>query len=271
MTESPVQAIETLAGLVAGMREGTGELYGCRQERKLVVPVASAAALRSELTARLPHEEWVPGRRRSAIHSVYLDTPGFGLYRRSLEPGMSSVKLRLRTYADAATPGRPDPRTFLEAKLGALSPAGARLKRKVRMALTDRELAAVLDGTGAFEPADRRKFWTQLLAFTRTHAIRPRLTVGYEREAWTDAHGFLRVTIDEGYRAAEVSPEVASPLLPTPATLPGVAIVEIKFLQAVPAWLTDALVALGLPPEGQPFSKFKTAVPLLFPTEATPA
>ena len=87
-----------------------------------------------------------------------------------------------------------------------------------------------------------------------------------DREAFQDAAGAVRVTFDEGYHASPLA-GVATPLAAPAGRLDGRVVVEIKVVEGMPGWLEAALVRLGLPPEGQPFSKFKTAVALLYPLE----
>ncbi len=264
-------AFDAIDGLISigGPASDTGELFGCRTERKLVVAPEAAAALRTLVAARLALEQYVPGRRKTAIHSIYFDTADFALYRRSMMAGPApSLKLRLRAYGDAATPDRPDPSRFLEAKLGVTVAGGPRLKRKARLSLSDRKLARLMAGNGSVKPISRRKFWRPLLEHLAAFGVGPRLTVSYVREAFVNSAGTLRITFDEGYRASLIA-GTASPLDAAPGLLGDAVVVEIKFLVDLPAWLLDALAELGLPPEGQPFSKFKTAVPLLFPVATT--
>jgi hypothetical protein len=260
--------LDELTQIVAALNTGTGELYACRQERKLVLPAAAALELRATVARRMALEQWVPGRRQSLIHSIYFDTEDFALYRRSLagETGVN-VKLRLRAYGDAATPDRVDETRFLEAKVSATSPTGQRVKQKARVTLADGDLAKVLGASGAgrsFKPASRKRFWTPLLGMMEAHDVLPRLTVCYQREAYMDQQAQLRITFDEGYRATPLV-GAASPLFAPDGRLGDSRIVEIKFLDAMPDWLESELVRLGLPVDGQSFSKFKTAVPLLYP------
>lgn len=260
--------LDAIVELATAPTAGTGQLYMCRLERKLVVSPDAADALRRLVSARLSLEQWVPDRSKTLIHSIYFDSEDFALYRRSLESGPStSMKLRLRAYGDARTPESPDPSRFFEAKLGAITPAGGRMKRKSRILLSARKVAALMDSENEREPRriSGRKFWKPVLAYMEALKIRPRLTVSYVREAWEDAAGLLRVTFDEGYRASRVDPGGASPLASPAGVLGPAVIVEIKFIQSVPAWLQAELERLGLPPEGQSFSKFRTAVPLVFP------
>lgn len=263
---------DTLTAIVAAMRERAGELYGCRSEHKFVVEPQVAEALRAAVAALLPIEQWTPGRQRTLIHSLYFDMADFELYRRSLIPEAMNLKLRLRTYGDAATPGQCDPNYFLEAKVSTRSPSGERIKRKARMGLSETEVATLVgtaDGAGLLKPGSRRRFWRPLLGYMVEQGIRPRLTVSYVREAFMGTDDRLRVTFDEGYHATSVADGLVSPLMQANGTLGDRRIVEIKFIDTMPPWLVAELVRLGLPPEGQSFSKFKTAVPLVFPAAAS--
>lgn len=256
----------SLNGIVAALGAGTGDLYGLRLERKLVLQADQAQALRAAVAQRMDLEQYVAGRRKTLIHSIYFDSPDFLLFRRAqLGEGAMNLKLRLRAYGDARTPEQGDPGRFLEAKLGITSAEGLRLKRKARMAISDRKLASFLhDDQSPYQPRSGRRFWKPLLAWAREHSIRPCLSVAYEREAFVDPESQLRVTFDQGYRTAPVQ-GAASPRMGPHGTLQGVVIVELKFVQSLPAWLAAELFRLSLPVDGQSFSKFRTAVPLLFP------
>lgn len=260
--------IAPVASLVAAMATETRDLYARRLERKLVLGPSAAAALREVVARHMAVEHFVAGRDRTVIHSIYFDTPAFALYHQAMLPGgATGLKLRIRAYGDAATPGVTDAGRFLEAKMAVSTAPGVREKNKARMPLADVALATLLGDRGdgpVFAPRARKRFWQPLLAFMALNRVAPRLCVSYTREAFVDATGGLRVTFDENYEASAITSNGASPVR-KPATLPGTTILEIKFVGEVPAWLTDALVALSLPVEGESFSKYKTAVGLLFP------
>lgn len=256
---------DPVSSLLAGLGLSAAELYGCRQERKLVVAPATAAALRDAVAVALPREEWSPGRARTLIHTVYLDTPDFALYQRCMARGPApSLKLRVRAYGGAATPDRPDAAQFFEAKLGVTTPAGERIKQKARFALTPEQLSALF--CGRLDPTEKalRKPWQGLFAYVAAFEVRPRLTVSYVREAFVDPAAGLRITFDRDYRATALD-GAATPLSRAAVSLGDAVIVEIKLVDALPGWLAEALAAHELPLDGQRFSKYKTAVPLLFP------
>lgn len=235
-------------------------LYAFREERKYRVPHATAQALGQALGERLLREEFVPGRGRSRVHSIYFDGPDLPLYRESLAEG-NNLKVRLRTYGDVR--GGDEAETYLECKLG-VREAARRKKRKLRWALTPTMLASLLEGRhDALLPTAQPKFWHKALDLMAARALRPVLTVCYDREAYVSADGRLRVTLDTGYVATRLT-GLETPLGGPRSELPGSAILEIKLLDALPAWLDELLAAWGLPAEGESFSKYRTAVPQLF-------
>ncbi|HEY9723405.1 MAG TPA: polyphosphate polymerase domain-containing protein [Oscillatoriaceae cyanobacterium] len=238
------------------------QLYAFREERKYLVPVATAQALRQALAERLDLEQFVPGRPRSRVHSIYFDSPDLALYRESLGEE-NSLKLRLRAYASLHDEG--EPTVFLECKLG-VREAARRKKRKLRWALPPAMLATLVEKRyEALEPDTQPKFWRKALGLLAERELVPRLSICYEREAYVSPDGRLRVTLDEGYRASRIEAERHSPLDAAQGDLPGLAILEVKLLGEFPEWLGELLLAWGIPSEGQSFSKYKTAVPVLFP------
>lgn len=249
--------------LAAAVASEARELYARRVERKLILTPPQAAALRAVVAGHMAVERFVAGRDRTRIHSIYLDTADFALYRQSLAGGEAAgLKLRIRAYGDAATAGT-DAGAFLEAKL-AVSTAGTREKNKARLSLAGEALGALMAGRPLEVPRARKRFWRPLLGFMAGSCVAPRLAVSYTREAFVDETGKLRVTFDEGFQASAIAPDGSSPVT-APCALDEVVILEIKFVGEVPAWLNEALAALDLPVGGQSFSKYKTAVGLLFP------
>jgi hypothetical protein len=253
--------------LAAAVASEARELYARRVERKLVLTPPQAKALRAVVDAHMAVEHFVAGRDRTRIHSTYLDTADFALYHQSLVGGdATGLKLRIRSYSDAATASA-DSGAFLEAKL-AVSTDGTREKNKARLNLTDDALAALMAGEALALPRSRKRFWRPLLGFMAGSRVAPRLAVSYSREAFVDETGALRVTFDEHFQASAIAADGSSPLT-APRSLDDVVILEIKFVGEVPEWLNEAIAALDLPVGGQSFSKYKTAVGLLFP-EARP-
>lgn len=248
---------QVIAGRFAAADLDDGGVFGKRQERKLVMTLEQAARLRRLLDAACVREAFVPGRVVSQIHSVYFDTADYALARATGD--QAKLKLRLRAYGDARTPGRTDGLRFLEAKIGT---AGAD-KRKARLEVGDADVATLLQAGGRLKATEQRKLWRPLLQLVAEGTLAARVAVGYQREAWIDPATGGRFTIDERYRAMPVGPCGTTRLDGTVGTLPGAAIVELKVRDGLPAWLEAAIEELGHDPAGRSFSKLKTAVNLL--------
>jgi SPX domain protein involved in polyphosphate accumulation len=263
MLESAHSVFHEMRDIDQLIAEATGEahLFDFREERKYLVTQQTAQALRPVLGTRLALEQFVPGRTRSVVHSVYLDSPDFSLYRESLLEE-DSLKLRLRTYANPD--GHCDEWVFFECKLGVGEAAGKK-KRKIRWALTPGMVSAFLAADyDQIVPGAHPKIWRKVVALLAARRAVPRLTVSYEREAFVSADGHLRITLDAGYHASRIEPGLHSRADAAHGYLPGIGILEVKLVGAFPGWLAELLAASGVSPEGQGFSKFKTAVPLLF-------
>jgi hypothetical protein len=200
----------------------------------LAEPLARAVVdrLRGPL-APDPHAVATGGDYR--VTSTYFDSPAFAVYHRAA--GYRVHKFRLRRYGD-------DPLVFLERK----SKRGGRVWKR-RTAVTTPGLAALAAGEGAW-------FAEALTA----RGLRPVCRVTYERTALVGAgpDGPVRLTLDRAARglgtaAADVHPfEGGLPLLD------GLAIVEFKFLMALPPLFKDAIAEFHLTPSA--VSKYRRCI-----------
>lgn len=264
--EARVPAADS-ASLASLMSEVGAEddLYGNRVEWKFVLSPAEAAALRQAVSARLRLEEFVQGRRRTLMHSVYFDSPDFMLYRRAALT-QSSLKFRLRTYTSYGDGGRADSHGFFECKIGQ---AGKKYKLRtmvpvVRAGALILPARAGLPGTGRLSIAADQRFMRKALRVVNEFGMAARLTVAYVRDAFVSEDGALRVTFDAMYRASRIAQGDRSSLEDGPHGLDAT-IVEIKFVGAPPPWLEALLLSHGLPPGGVSFSKFRHGVALTHP------
>jgi len=175
-----------------------------------------------------------PGNRY-VISSLYLDSPGWELYRTTTEGHQNRFKLRIRSYSDdPATP------VFLEIKKRANQVV---LKRR---ACVDRALAvSFLEGMPAStEDPNCREF----VESARRLAAQPALRVRYEREAY-ESRGAdpVRVTMDTSVAYAPTTGPNLSLNGPGWEDTPteGV-ILEVKFTDRAPRWVTGMIRSLGL-------------------------
>lgn len=234
--------------------------FANRHECKFVVPEAVAARVLQRVGPFVvpdPHAAVRPDHTYP-IASLYLDTPDDGLRHETLDGRSERYKLRVRCYGD----GPSDP-AFLEIKS-----RHDRVVHKQRCAIPRHQLEPVLHGdlSGLTSlPASANPALREFLRRMLLRAAAPRCIVRYRRQAYMGrSDGEVRVTVD---RQLSVLP-TRSPLLCLQHSdfqavpVDGV-VLELKFTERSPGWLTETVRALGL--RRRSFSKYATCVAALAP------
>lgn len=168
---------------------------------------------------------------KTSIASLYYDTPNYRLIRTSLEKPMFKEKIRLRSYG-MATDSSP---VFLELKRKAY---GIVYKRRVQTTIP--LVKNFFDGNGDICAGGQIN--TEITYFRDFYKnLVPSCLIIYDRTAYFEPGGDLRLTIDENprYRVKDLDLRVSMEgisLLPE-----GYSIMEIKVQQAMPLWLTSIL------------------------------
>ena len=198
-----------------------------RYELKYLLTEAQKAALLRRIAGHMEPDQF----GKTTIGSLYYDTPDRRLVRSSLEKPEYKEKLRARSYGPAAE-GSP---VFLELKRKA---SGIVYKRRVQSTLGS--VAAFIGGGDAPDAASQ--IGRELLAFRDSYRdLEPACLILYDRTAYFEPGGELRLTIDENPRYRMTHPTLTDfggtqPLLP-----PGSAVLELKVQGAMPLWLARAL------------------------------
>ena len=167
----------------------------------------------------------------TSIASLYYDTPDYRLIRLSVQKPPFKEKIRLRSYGMATL----ESPVYLELKRKA---NGIVYKRRVQStipeveAFIDHNSAICADGQIAREISYFRNFYGKLI---------PACLIIYDRLAYKEDHGDLRLTIDQAprYRVDNLNLTTSMEgrlLLPE-----GYAILEVKVQAAVPLWLSEIL------------------------------
>lgn len=224
-----------------------------RFEIKYRVPPPTADEIRRRVAKYLspdPHGEG--GSGIYDIHSLYLDSNDWRIYRETRAGCYSRFKLRARTYAFEA--GAP---VFLEVK----SRVGESM-RKSRVEMGRHAAARALWNDWPILPTS-----DGLLRF-RSKQVRygavPRAWVTYRRSAWVgeDRSGLVRVTFDTNIAWAPPTADLSEPArwrrVPEAA---GLVVLELKYLGSYPGWAADMLKHFGL--ERKAMSKYRHAVDAL--------
>lgn len=185
------------------------------------------------LKARLEGHMEVDAFGLSSIASLYYDTPDYRLIRASLEKPEFKEKIRLRSYG-LATDSSP---VFLELKRKA---GGIVYKRRVQstIPMVQKFFAEDTDiGVGGQISKEIKSFRDYY------QSLVPSCLIIYDRTAYFEPGGDLRLTIDANprYRTEDLSLKESmegTPLLPE-----GWTILEIKVQDAMPLWLAEILSA----------------------------
>lgn len=198
-----------------------------RYELKYLMDKAQTAFFREGLRGRMEADAY----GKTSIASLYYDTPTYQLIRASLEKPEFKEKLRLRSYGMATE----DSPVYLELKRKA---HGIVYKRRVptTIPLVEKFFSGEGDICGGGQ------INRELVAF-RDHygTLVPACLIIYDRVAYFEPGGDLRLTIDESprYRVRDLDLQTSMEgknLLPE-----GHTILEIKVQQAMPLWLSKLL------------------------------
>lgn len=221
-----------------------------RYEYKYLITRAQKESILKAMEPYMQPDEYGP----TTIRNIYYDTEDYRLIRRSLERPVYKEKLRLRSYAQAS----PESTVFAELKKKYKS-----VVYKRRLALPEAAARALLAGEVSGVPDSQiHREIDYFLSYYQT--LRPVLYLSYQREAYCQKGGDLRVTFDEQIlcRRQALSLQAGTggiPILPK-----GQVLMEIKCSGGIPLWMTHALSAERLYKTS--FSKYGTAYEtIIFP------
>ena len=167
---------------------------------------------------------------RTSICSLYYDTPNHRLIRESLDKPEFKEKCRLRSYG-LAKPGKP---VFLELKRKAY---GIVYKRRIQTSID--EVNKFFNKNDVFSDPQIEKEITYFRDYYES--LKPSCLIIYDREAYYEPDGDLRLTIDYNprYRLEDLNLSTSTDgksLLEEGST-----ILEIKVQDAIPIWLSNLL------------------------------
>ena len=211
------------------MAQETGSVINVmkRYELKYLLDRGQTAWLVSRLKGHMEPDRY----GKTSIASLYYDTPDFRLIRASLDKPAFKEKMRLRSYG-LATETSP---VFLELKRKA---SGIVYKRRVRTTLPEvREFFAGAEGLFEDRQISRELEWFR----EQYEPLRPACLVIYDRVAYFEPGGDLRLTIDFDPRYRMEAMNLTSSMDGIPLRPEGDTILEIKVQEAMPLWLTAIL------------------------------
>jgi hypothetical protein len=238
----------------------TDKLQTQRFELKYLVREETACAVRQHLRSYLKPDEFAATFPDNAypVHSLYLDSPDLVTYQAVQTGEKNRFKLRVRYYSDA------DETVYFEIKRRT-NEIISKMRAKVRRDAVQPLLAGAPPQLKHLAQPDAKHFFA-LQEFCRLiHSLRatPKSHVAYRREAWmSPVNNALRVTFD---RDVLCEPEFGHALLThlDTAVKPfgDQVVLELKFIDRLPAWCSEMVRTFGLVRGGAP--KYAKGVLLL--------
>ncbi|MBQ6183274.1 MAG: polyphosphate polymerase domain-containing protein [Clostridia bacterium] len=198
-----------------------------RYELKYLLSGEQTDYLRERLKGRMEVDQY----GKTSIASLYYDTPTYQLIRTSVEKPLFKEKIRLRSYG-LATDESP---VFLELKRKAY---GIVYKRRVQTTIP--LVHKFFSGEGDIcAPGQINKEITTFRDYYKT--LVPACLIIYDRTAYFEPGGDLRLTIDEDPRYRLDDLTLTKSMDGISLLDKGWTILEIKVQEAMPLWLTEIL------------------------------
>lgn len=236
--------------------ELTDRTLACRYELKYHISESQAKAIAQYIKPYLELDRYCKLQRSGdyPIVSLYLDSENLQLCRESLRGHKNRFKLRIRSYTD-----EPDYPRFFEIKRRMNT-----IIIKSRARVMDRDVPTLLAGL-PLPPqnytADMETI-NQFQLYMKSIKAKPAILVRYMRQAYEgDSQNRVRVTFDRELAYSITSlPQVrlgGGGWQRNPYTVGGV-ILEVKFTDRYPAWLSQVVKYFNLRP--QSISKYASSI-----------
>jgi hypothetical protein len=179
-----------------------------------------------------------------AVHSIYLDSDNLDTYWWTINGVKNRFKVRMRFYDN-----RPDTPVYFEIKRRV-----DRVILKERAALRKEAAPWVLEGRAPeagwllSDDPGQLVALEHFMRLARLLEARPKVHVGYMREAWVDArHTGARATLDRRVGAEAQPKPLFSTRLKKPAFPFGRAVIlELKFTDRFPNWFREMVESFDL-------------------------
>lgn len=232
-------------------------LQGSRFEFKYIIDEHRARAMVPFLRCHLELDEHADPRKGSqyALHTLYLDSPDYCLYRGTTQGHKNRFKLRIRCYDEL-----PQSPVFFEIKR---RQGDVIIKRRaaVRRSALKRLLIGQWPRRKDLASADDGA-WAALDKFCSlrdTIHARGKIFVSYTREAYVTPGDYaVRVTFDRNLQAHRYDGVFALGGCESRALMDGEVILELKFTDRFPIWMCELVRSFDL--ERTSMAKYITCV-----------
>lgn len=216
-----------------------------RHELKYEISCPEYLTLRNRLKAVMQSDPHGDAAGRYQIHSIYFDNYADQALREKIEGVPSREKFRIRYYNDDLE------RITLEKKIKEKG-----LCMKYGAAITEEECRRVLQGDLSWMREHTSGLVRELYVKMCCQALRPKVKVSYEREAYVYKAGNVRVTLDSDLRTTLSSGDFLRSDRAGISAMdrPGGRILEIKYDAFLPEVIRRIVQMRGI--RQQAFSKY---------------
>lgn len=214
-----------------------------RTEKKYIITLNRRKQLLELISSQICSDKF----GESTVCSLYFDTDDFRLIRNSIDKPVYKEKLRLRSYS---TP-KADSNVFLE------------LKKKYKgVVYKRRETLKYSDAMNYFntrsKPVDTQIMKEIDWTMNYYNGLEPKMFIAYDRTAfYSKEDSNLRITFDKNIRFRNYDLELGKGSYGDLVLDSELCVMEIKILNSMPLWLSNALTQLKIYPSS--FSKYGTA------------
>lgn len=223
---------------------------GLRHEYKYLISAADARLLKLRLKHIMDPDPHAGPTGRYTIRSLYFDDLAHSALDEKLDGICLRSKYRIRMYNY-----KPEYlKLEKKEKLGSLT-------RKTAQTIALRD-ALRLQYRNIPQTPDISTLQGELAAKVRNSGVRPMVLVDYDRTPFVCADGNTRITLDENLRTRPYEANLlASPAAMIPVLERGQVILEVKFDDFLPGYLSDAL--RDIPKVNLAISKFALCMNLM--------
>lgn len=222
-----------------------------RHEYKFLISRQSAELLKLRLPHFMRRDPHAGPTGIYTIRSLYFDDPNYSAYREKVDGIDNRTKYRIRCYNYSADLFRLEKK---EKKGDLTRKTGQTLQHRDVLSLQKRPTQRCPDTTGGLVE--------ELRLACAGHGVRPTVLVDYDRTPFVCADGNTRITLDENLRTIPYCADIFGPNTGMiPVLEPGQVILEVKFDDFLPGYLSDCLA--DVPKVPMAISKFAMCLNLI--------
>lgn len=204
-----------------------------RHEYKFIISLPQSIVLRNRITGLMKRDAHSGRMGDYEIRSIYFDDINNACYMQNEAGTDPRAKYRIRSYNAS------DDRIVLEKKMKQNG-----MTRKLQENLTKEQYQMLIREEEWIEPSfyEQPPLVQELLVFKQMRQMKPKVIVAYDRTAYIEETGNVRVTFDDHISSSVFFDDFFEKNLHKRPVLPvGETLMEVKFDEFLPAYIKEAL------------------------------